>query len=67
MEILIFAIMASVILYLMYDNRKLEKLNKIAVRAAVKEQMKRKVLEVMLYGHELDDEGLFDDETLYED
>lgn len=67
MEILIFVVMASAIIYLMWDNRKLEKLNKIAVRAAVKEQMKRKTLEVMLYGHELDDEGLFDDETLYED
>lgn len=67
MEILIFVVMASAIIYLMWDNRKLEKLNKIAVRAAVKEQMKRKTLEVMLYGHELDDEGLFDDKTLYED
>ena len=67
MEILIFIAMASAILYLMYDNRKLEKLNKIAVRAAVKEQMKRKTLEVMVYGRELDDKDIFDDETLYED
>lgn len=67
MEILIFIAMASAILYLMYDNRKLEKLNKIAVRAAVKEQMKRKTLEVMVYGRELDDKDIFDDEALYED
>ena len=67
MEILIFIAMASAILYLMYDNRKLEKLNKIAVRAAVKEQIKRKTLEVMVYGRELDDKDIFDDEALYED
>lgn len=67
MEIVIFIAMASAILYLMYDNRKLEKLNKIAVRAAVKEQMKRKTLEVMVYGRELDDKDIFDDEALYED
>lgn len=67
MEIVIFIAMASAILYLMYDNRKLEKLNKIAVRAAVKEQIKRKTLEVMVYGRELDDKDIFDDEALYED
>jgi hypothetical protein len=67
MEILIFIAMASAILYLMYDNRKLEKLNKIAVRAAVKEQMKRKNLEMLVYGRELDDNNIFDDEALYED
>ena len=63
MEILIFIAMASAILYLMYDNRKLEKLNKRAVRAAVNEQMKRKTLEVMVYGRELDDKDIFDDEA----
>lgn len=67
MEILIFIAMASAILYLMYDNRKLEKLNKIAVRAAVKEQMKRKNLEMLVYGRELDDNNIFNDEALYED
>lgn len=67
MEILIFIAMASAILYLMHDNRKLEKLNKIAVRAAVKEQMKRKNLEMLVYGRELDDNNIFDDEALYED
>lgn len=67
MEIVIFIAMASAILYLMYDNRKLEKLNKIAVRAAVKEQMKRKNLEMLVYGRELDDNNIFDDEALYED
>lgn len=67
MEILIFIAMASAILYLMYDNRKLEKLNNIAVRAAVKEQMKRKNLEMLVYGRELDDNNIFDDEALYED
>ena len=67
MEILIFIAMASAILYLMYDNRKLEKLNKIAVRAAVKEQMKRKNLEMLVYGRELDDNNIFDDEALDED
>lgn len=67
MEILIFIAMASAILYLMCDNRKLEKLNKIAVRAAVKEQMKRKNLEMLVYGRELDDNNIFDDEALYED
>ena len=67
MEIVIFIAMATAILYLMYDNRRLEKMNKISVRAAVKEQMKRKTLEVMVYGRELDDKDIFDDETLYED
>lgn len=67
MEIVIFIAMASAILYLMYDNRKLEKLNRIAVRAAVKEQMKRKNLEMLVYGRELDDNNIFDDEALYED
>ena len=67
MEIVIFIAMAIAILYLMYDNRRLEKMNKISVRAAVKEQMKRKTLEVMVYGRELDDKDIFDDEALYED
>ena len=67
MEIVIFIAMAIAILYLMYDNRRLEKMNKISVRAAVKEQMKRKTLEVMIYGRELDDKDIFDDEALYED
>ena len=67
MEIVIFIAMATAILYLMYDNRRLEKMNKISVRAAVKEQMKRKPLEVIVYGRELDDNDIFDDEALYED
>ena len=67
MEIVIFIAMATAILYLMYDNRRLEKMNKISVRAAVKEQMKRKTLEVMIYGRELDDKDIFDDEALYKD
>lgn len=67
MEIVIFIAMATAILYLMYDNRRLEKMNKISVRAVVKEQMKRKTLEVMVYGRELDDKDIFDDEALYED
>ena len=67
MEIVIFIAMATAILYLIYDNRRLEKMNKISVRAAVKEQMKRKTLEVMIYGRELDDKDIFDDEALYED
>lgn len=67
MEIVIFIAMASAILYLMYDNRRLEKMNRISVRAAVKEQTKRKVLEIMIYGRELDDKDIFDDEALYED
>ena len=67
MEITIYIIMAVAILYLMWDNRRLEKMIRIAVKAAVKEQMKRKTLEVIVYGRELDDEDIFDDETLYED
>lgn len=67
MEIVIFIAMATAILYLMYDNRRLEKMNKISVRAAVKEQMKRKTLEVIVYGRELDDNDIFDDEALYKD
>ena len=67
MEIVIFIAMATAILYLMYDNRRLEKMNKISVRAAVKEQMKRKNLEMLVYGRELDDNNIFDDEALYED
>lgn len=67
MEILIFTIMACVIIYLMYDNRKLERISRIAIKAAIKEQTKRKTLELIVYGKELDDKDIFDDETLYED
>lgn len=67
MEILIFTIMACVIIYLMYDNRKLERISRIAIKAAIKEQTKRKTLEIIVYGRELDDKDIFDDETLYED
>lgn len=67
MDIIIFVAMALAILFLMYDNRRLEKMNRIATKAAVKEQMKRKTLEVLIYGRELDNEGVFDDQTLYED
>lgn len=66
MVVLIFFIMALVILYLMYDNAKLEKKLKISIRAAVKEQQKRKTLEMIVYGRELDDNNIFDDESLYE-
>ena len=67
MEILIFTIMACVIIYLMYDNRKLEQISKVAIKAAIKEQIKRKTLELIVYGKELDDKDIIDDETLYED
>lgn len=67
MEILIFTIMACVIIYLMYDNRKLERISRIAIKAAIKEQTKRKTLEIIVYGRELDDKDIFNDETLYED
>lgn len=67
MEMFIFAMMSAIIIFLMIDNRKLERLNKVAVRAAVKEQSKRKALEVTVYGKELDDDSIFDDESLYED
>lgn len=67
MEILIFTIMACVIIYLMYDNRKLEQISKVAIKAAIKEQIKRKTLELIVYGKELNDKDIFDDETLYED
>ena len=50
MEILIFTIMACVIIYLMYDNRKLERISRIAIKAAIKEQTKRKTLEIIVYG-----------------
>nr|DAU23746.1 MAG TPA: hypothetical protein [Caudoviricetes sp.] len=67
MDIVIFLAMALVILYLMHDNRRLEKMNRIAVKAAVKEQIKRKALEVLVYGRELDNQDIFEDEALYED
>ena len=67
MEILIFTIMACVIIYLMYDNRKLERISRIAIKAAIKEQTKRKTLEIIVYGRELDNKDIFDGETLYED
>lgn len=67
MEIAIFIAMASAILYLLWDNRRLETISRVATKAAIKEQMKRKTLEVMIYGRELDDEDIFDDDTLYED
>ena len=67
MEILIFTIMACVIIYLMYDNRKLERISRIAIKAAIKEQIKRKTLEIIVYSRELDNKDIFDGETLYED
>lgn len=67
MEMFIFSIMAIAILFLMFDNRRLERLNKVAVRAAVKEQARRKTLEVILYGRELDNNNVFEDNSLYED
>lgn len=66
-EILIFAVMAAAILYLMWDNRKLERKLKITIRVAVKEQAKRKTIEVMAFGRELDEKNIFEDPSLYED
>ena len=67
MEIAIFIAMASAIIYLLWDNRRFETISRVAIKAAIKEQMKRKTLEVMIYGRELDNEDIFDDDTLYED
>lgn len=67
MEMFVFSIMTIIILYLMWDNRRLEIMNRISVKAAVKEQSKRKILESMVYGRELNNESIFDDESLYED
>lgn len=67
MDIVIFITMALIILYLMNDNRRLERMVKIATKAAVKEQLKRKTLETMVYGRELDNSEVFDDEALYQD
>lgn len=67
MVMFIFSMMSIAILLLMLDNRRLERLNKVAVRAAVKEESRRKALEVMVYGRELDNKNIFDDESLYED
>lgn len=67
MVMFIFSMMSIAILLLMLDNRRLERLNKVAVRAAVKEETKRKALEVMVYGRELDNNNIFDDKSLYED
>lgn len=67
MNVVIFITMAIIILYLMNDNRRLERMVKIATKAAIKEQTKRKTLEMIVYGRELDDKDIFDDETLYED
>lgn len=67
MEKIIFIVMAVMILLLMFDNRRLEKLSRMAIRAAVKEEQKRKLLEVMMYGEELDDNSFLDDEDINED
>lgn len=67
MYLIIFILMTFIILYLLNDNRRLEKMNKISVKAAVKEQMKRKALEVKVYGRELDNQNIFEDKALYED
>lgn len=67
MDVVIFIIMALIILYLMNDNRRLERMVKIATKAAIKEQLKRKTLEIMVYGRELDNSEVFDDEALYQD
>lgn len=67
MDVVIFIIMALIILYLMNDNRRLERMIKIATKAAIKEQLKRKTLETMVYGRELDNSEVFDDEALYQD
>jgi len=67
MEMFVFSIMTIVILYLMWDNRKLERINRVAVKAVVKEQLKRKALEYKIYGRELDNDSIFDDDSLYED
>lgn len=64
-EFITFSLMTGTIIFLMFDNRKLERLNTIAVRAAVKEQAKRKTLEVILYGKELDNNNVFEDDSLY--
>lgn len=67
MDVVIFIAMALIILYLMNDNRRLERMVKIATKAAIKEQLKRKTLETMVYGRELDNSEVFDDEALYQD
>lgn len=67
MNVVIFITMAIIILYLMNDNRRLERMVKIATKAAIKEQLKRKTLEIMVYGRELDNSEVFDDEALYQD
>ena len=67
MDVVIFITMAIIILYLMNDNRRLERMVKIATKAAIKEQLKRKTLETMVYGRELDNSEIFDDEALYQD
>lgn len=67
MDVVIFITMAIIILYLMNDNRRLECMVKIATKAAIKEQLKRKTLEIMVYGRELDNSEVFDDEALYQD
>lgn len=67
MNVVIFITMAIIILYLMNDNRRLERMVKIATKAAIKEQLKRKTLETMVYGRELDNSEVFDDEALYQD
>ena len=67
MDVVIFIAMALIILYLMNDNRRLERMVKIATKAAIKEQIKRKTLETMVYGRELDNSEVFDDEALYQD
>lgn len=67
MEMFVFSIMVVVILYLMFDNRRLERMNRVAIKAVVKEQLRRKALEYKVYGRELDNDSIFDDDSLYED
>lgn len=67
MEKIIFTVMAIMIVLLMLDNRRLERLSRVAIRIAAKEEQKRKLLEMMMYGEELDDNSFLDDEDIYED
>ena len=67
MEIVIFGAMAGAIIYLMLDNRRLEKQCKSLMRALVIEGERRKAMEMMHYGRELDLEHVLDMDEIYED
>lgn len=66
-ELIIFGGLAGAIIYLLFDNRRLEKQARTIMRALVIETDRRKTIEMMHYGRELDLEDVLDMDEVYED